>query len=122
MDSGFKIFGREPAAILYGLQALLAVAVAFGVLGLTEESAAWAMTIANGVMALIVALVTRPIVVSAMTGAVQTILTGAVAFGLPLTEAQMGTIIAAMSVILGLILRPNVSPTYGGDTRMMAGV
>lgn len=113
-----KIFGREPAAILYGLQALLAVAVAFGLFGLTEDSAAWVMTIANGVMALIVAVVTRPVVVSALTGAVQTILTGAIAFGLPLTEAQMGTVIAALSVVLGLILRPNVSPAETVVTRM----
>jgi uncharacterized membrane protein (DUF2068 family) len=105
-----KILGREPAAILYALQAVLAVLVAFGVLGLTEESAAWTLTIGNGVMALIVAVVTRPFVVSALTGGVQTILTGAVAFGLPMTEAQMGTTIAALSILLGLTLRPNVSP------------
>ncbi|MEV0151578.1 MULTISPECIES: hypothetical protein [unclassified Nonomuraea] len=112
-----KIFGREPAAILYALQAVLAVLVAFGVFGLTDESAAWVLTIGNGVMALIVAVVTRPFVVSALTGAVQTILTAAIAFGLPVTEAQMGSIIAALSIILGLTLRPNVAPEQTAVTR-----
>jgi hypothetical protein len=105
-----KILGREPAVWLYALQALLSVAVAFGVFGLTEISAAWVLTIGNGVMALVVAVVTRPFVVSALTGAVQTLLTGAIAFGLPVSEAQMGVLIGALSVVLGLILRPNVSP------------
>lgn len=105
-----KILGRDPAVILYTLQAVLAVLVAFGVLGLTGESANWTMTIANGVMALVVAIVTRPFVVSALTGAVQTILTGAIAFGLPWTDAQTGAAIAALSMILALILRPNLEP------------
>jgi hypothetical protein len=112
-----KLFGREPAAWLYALQAVLAVLVAFGMFGLTEESAAWVLTIGNGVMALIVAIVTRPFVVSALTGAVQTLLTGAIAFGLPWTEAQTGAAIAALSILLGLTLRPNVSPEQTAITR-----
>lgn len=114
---GFKILGRDPAVILYGVQALLAVLVAFGVFGLNETSAAWVLTIANGVMALVVAVVTHPFVVGGVTGAIQTILTAAVAFGLPLTEAQTGTIIAALSVVLGLMLRPNLSPIQTAVTR-----
>lgn len=105
-----KILGREPAAILYTLQAVLAALVAFGVLGLTEESGAWVLTIANGVLALVVALATRPFVISALTGAVQTILTGLISFGLPLTMAEMGAAITALSVVVALILRPNVEP------------
>lgn len=112
-----KILGREPAAILYALQAVLAVLVAFGVFGLTEESAGWVMTIGTGVMALIVAVVTRPFVVSALTGAVQTLLTGFIAFGLPWTEAQSGAVVAALAIVLGLILRPNVSPEETALTR-----
>mgnify|MGYP006976742582 CR=1 FL=1 len=108
------IFGREPAAWLYALQALLAFAVTVPALGITEEMSAWIMTIANGLMAALVAVLTRPFVVSALTGAVQTVLTGMIAFGLPMTEQQTGAAVAALSVILGLILRPNVSPAEGG--------
>lgn len=107
----FKLFGRDPAAILYGLQSLLAVVVAFGVI--TGDAADYTMTIANGVMALIVALTTRPFVVAAITGAAQTILTGIVAFGLPglsFTSAQQGVIIAALAAVLALMLRQNQEP------------
>ncbi len=113
MDSKFKILGRDPAAILYSLQSLLAVAVAMGWFGLTDQSADWVMTIANGVLALIVAVCTRPFVVAAFTGAVQTVITGVVAFGIPgltLTDAQQGVIIAALSAVLGLALRLNQEP------------
>ncbi|MEO3875517.1 hypothetical protein ABGB18_42620 [Nonomuraea sp. B12E4] len=107
----FKIFGRDPAAILYGLQSLLAVLVAFGTL--TGDAADYTMVVANGLMALIVALTTRPVVVAAITGAVQTVLTGIVAFGLPglsFTTAQQGVIIAALAAILALMLRQNQEP------------
>ncbi|MBN6054499.1 hypothetical protein JYK22_21335, partial [Nonomuraea sp. RK-328] len=107
----FKLFGRDPAAILYGLQSLLAVVVAFGVI--TGDAADYTMTVANGVMALIVALTTRPFVVAAITGAAQTILTGIVAFGidgLTFSTEQQGVIIAALSAVLALLLRQNQEP------------
>jgi hypothetical protein len=107
----FKLFGREPAAISYGIQSLLAVIVAFGVI--TGEAADWTMTIVNGVLALLVALTTRPVVVASITGAVSTILTGIVSFGLPgltFTTVQQGVIIGALTAWLGLWLRPNQSP------------
>jgi hypothetical protein len=113
-----KILGRDPAAILYGLQSLLAVVVAFGVI--TGDAADYTMTIANGVMALIVALTTRPVVVAAITGAAQTILTGIVAFGMPglsFSTEQQGVIIAALAAILGLLLRQNQSPRETAVTR-----
>jgi hypothetical protein len=113
-----KILGRDPAAILYGLQSLLAVVVAFGVI--TGDAADYTMTIANGVMALIVALTTRPVVVAAIPGAAQTILTGIVAFGMPglsFSTEQQGVIIAALAAILGLLLRQNQTPKETAVTR-----
>jgi hypothetical protein len=71
------------------------------------------MTIANGVLALIVALTTRPFVVAAITGAAQTVLTGIVAFGLPgltFTTTQQGVLIAALAAVLALMLRQNQEP------------
>jgi membrane-bound ClpP family serine protease len=109
----FKILGRDPAAILYGVQSLLAIGVAFHVLGLTSQSADWVMLIANGLMSLVVALTTRPFVVAAIIGAVQTIMTGIVAFGLPnltFTTEQQGVSLAALAAILALLLRQNQNP------------
>lgn len=108
-----KIFGREPAAWLHALQAVLAFLVtlpALNGLGLTEEVSGWIMTVAAGVVALLVALATRPMVVSALTGAVQTILTGLVAFGLPLSEQSTGALVAALNVVLMLLLPLGVTP------------
>jgi hypothetical protein len=108
-----KIFGREPAVILHALQAVLAFLVtlpALNQLGLTEEVSGWVMTLAAGAVALLVAMATRPLVVSALTGAVQTILTGLVAFGLPLSEQSSGALIAALNVVLMLLMPLGLTP------------
>ncbi|MEU4224260.1 hypothetical protein AB0F17_08205 [Nonomuraea sp. NPDC026600] len=108
-----KIFGREPAVILHALQAVLAFLVtlpALNQLGLTEEVSGWVMTLAAGAVALLVAIATRPLVVSALTGAVQTILTGFVAFGLPLSEQSSGALIAALNVVLMLLMPLGLTP------------
>ncbi|MFG1683480.1 hypothetical protein ACGFNP_25150 [Nonomuraea sp. NPDC049269] len=108
-----KIFGREPAVILHALQAVLAFLVtlpALNQLGLTEEVSGWVMTLAAGAVALLVAMATRPLVVSALTGAVQTLLTGFVAFGLPLSEQSSGALIAALNVVLMLLMPLGLTP------------
>ncbi|TQS30034.1 hypothetical protein [Microbispora sp. KK1-11] len=120
MNPQFKLLGRDPAAILYGLQSLLAVLVAFHTFGLTGQSADWVMTIANGLMAGIVAVCTRPFVVAALTGAVQTILTGVAAFGIEgftPSQEQQGVLIAALSAVLALLLRQNQAPKETAITR-----
>lgn len=105
-----KLFGREPAVILYVINAVVAFLVTIPAVGLTAESSGWVMTIANGVVALLVAVLTRPFVVSALTGAISTVLTGLAAFGLPFTEQQTGAFVMVVSAVLGLVLRANVSP------------
>jgi len=111
-----KIFGREPAVWLYVINAIVAFLATIPAVGLTEESAGWVMTIASGVVALLVALLTRPFVVSALTGALSTILTGMASFGLPMTEQQTGAFVIMVSAVLGLVLRSNVSPAPATDS------
>ncbi|MEV4287336.1 hypothetical protein AB0K40_17670 [Nonomuraea bangladeshensis] len=105
-----KLFGREPAVWLYVINAVVAFLVTIPAVGLTSEAAGWVMTIANGVVALLVAALTRPFVVSALTGALSTILTGLASFGLPLTEQGTAAFVVLVSAVLGLTLRANVSP------------
>lgn len=108
-----KIFGREPAVILHALQAVLAFLVtlpALNALGFTPEVSSWVMTVAAGVVAVLVAMATRPFVVSALTGGVQTILTGLVAFGLPLSEQSTGALVAALNVVLMLLMPLGLTP------------
>ncbi|MET8866548.1 hypothetical protein ABZW11_26720 [Nonomuraea sp. NPDC004580] len=111
-----KIFGREPAVILYVVNAIVAFLATIPAVGLTAESAGWVMTIASGVVALLVAMLTRPFVVSALTGALSTILTGLASFGLPMTEQQTGAFVMVVSAVLGLVLRSNVSPAASTDS------
>ncbi|MFF4417113.1 hypothetical protein ACFYY8_31720 [Streptosporangium sp. NPDC001559] len=110
------IFGQEPAVILYVINALVAFLVTIPAVGLTEESAGWVMTIASGIVALLVAVLTRPWVVSALTGALSTILTGLASFGFPITEQQSAAAVILVSAVLGLVLRANVTPKNGPVT------
>ncbi|WP_214103253.1 hypothetical protein [Acrocarpospora catenulata] len=108
-----KIFGREPAAWLHALQAILAFATTLPIVqawGLTQEAAAVVMTIAGGAVAVWVAVATRPFVVSALTGGVQTILTGLIVFGLPLSQTSAGAAVAALNVVLMLLLPLGITP------------
>jgi len=49
-------------------------------------------------------------VVSSITAAVGTCLTAVAAFGLHLTADQIGATVTAISIVLALLLRQNVSP------------
>lgn len=104
-----KILGREPAVYLYAINALVALLVAYG-LDLTQVQVAAISTFATAGFAAATAILTRPVDVSAVTGAVGTGLTAAVAFGLQLTTEQVGATVTALSVVLALVLRVNVSP------------
>lgn len=104
-----RIFGREPAVWVYTINVLVAVLVAYG-LPLSQVQVATVSTVSTAVMALIVAILTRPFIVSALTGAVGTTLTAIAGFGLVLSEAQIGATVTALSVVLALVLRANVSP------------
>lgn len=104
-----KIFGYEPAVWLYALNAGVALLVSYG-LPLSHGQVAAVTTIATAVLTVVTALMTRPIDVSALTAAVGTGLVAAAAFGLHLSADQVGTTVAALSIVLALVLRQNVSP------------
>lgn len=104
-----KIFGYEPAVILQALNAAIALAVAFG-FGLDEPQVAAITVIATAVVAILTALTTRPVVVASVTGAASTALSAFAAFGLELSAQQIGAVVTALSIMLALLLRPNVSP------------
>jgi hypothetical protein len=99
----------EPALYLSIVNAALAAAVAWG-LPLSHIQTAAVITIVTAVLAMATAVLTRPVEVSALTGAGVTLLTALGAFGLHLTQAQLGTGVALVSIVLGLILRQHVSP------------
>lgn len=93
-----KWFGYEPAVLLYALNALVALLVAFG-LDLSQVQVAAVTTIATALLTIAAAVFTRPVVVSTVTAALASLLTAAAAFGLHLSANQTGA-----------VLRQNVSP------------
>lgn len=95
------------------LNALLAFLVTIPQLGLDETAAGYISTIGSGVLALIIAIQTRPWGISTLTGAVSTILTGPSHFWLVLTRAQTAALILLLSAVLGLVLHGQVSPKTG---------
>lgn len=104
--NGFKF---EPAVILYGVNAAVALVVAYG-LDLTKTQIAAITVAATAVLAIVTAVMTRPVVVSTITGAVASLLTAVAAFGLHLTGDQIGATVTVLSIGLALLLRQNVSP------------
>jgi hypothetical protein len=106
---GENRFAFEPAAILYGINAGVALLVAYG-LPLTAEQTGAITTITTAVLAAVVALRTRPVVVSTVTGAVGTALAAVAAFGLDLSADKIGATVMALSIGLALLLRQNVTP------------
>lgn len=104
-----KILGYEPAVIVYAVNALVAALVAWG-LDLSDEQTGAINTIVTGVLAAVVAAMTRPVTVSAITGAAATVLAALGAFGLELSAEQIGSSVALGSIVLALLLRQNVSP------------
>jgi hypothetical protein len=104
-----KIFGYEPAVILYAINAAVALLVAYG-LDLTQDQVSAVSVIATAGLAIATAALTRPMVVSTITGAVGTALAAVAAFGLELSAEQIGATVTALSIVLALLLRSNVSP------------
>jgi len=104
-----RIFGYEPAVILYAINAGVALLVSFG-LPLSGDQVNAATVLSTAVAAIWTAAVTRPIAVSAITGALATALAAVAAFGVELTVDQQGAVVTAVSVVLALLLRSNVSP------------
>jgi hypothetical protein len=105
-----KIFGYEPAVLLYALNAAVALFVAFG-LPMSQTQVAAVTTGATALLTVVAAFMTRPVVVSTVTAAVASLLTAAAAFGLHLSANQTGATVTALSIALALLLRQNVSPS-----------
>jgi len=99
----------EPAAYLYVFNAALAAAIAWG-LPLNHTQTAAATVIVTAILTMVTAVLTRPVEVSALMGAAVTLVTALGAFGFHLSQAQIGTGTALLSIVLGFILRIHVSP------------
>lgn len=104
------LFGREPAAYIAIVQAVVAF-VAMFVFSFTTEQGALIVAVANAVLGLILAFRVRPIAPAAFTAVVQAALALLVGFGLNLTTDQQGVLLTLTSLVITFVLvRPQVSP------------
>lgn len=104
-----NILKYEPVVLAWVLNGGLAVLLGNLVhISSTQEAAV--TTIATGLVAVWMAIHTRPFAVAGLVGALSTIAVAAGAFGLHLSSAEIGAGAAILSGILGLVFRANVSP------------
>ena len=97
-----------PAAILYAVNAVIALVVSTGVLSATAGH--YLTTIASAVLGLVVAFTTRPVVMSAISALFTTLITGAAGFGLHLSPALTGVIVSLVSMLAAYFTHQTVSP------------
>jgi hypothetical protein len=102
-------FRFEPAVIAYVVNAAVALLVAYG-LPATEAQVDAVTVITTALAAAVTAAMTRPVVVSALTGALATIMSALAAFNWDFTADQIGRTVAFVSIVLALLLRQNLTP------------
>ena len=109
-----KIFGYYPAAIVAAVQSVLAVVVLLPGSPLSAEAAAWFITVLSAVAVAVEAWLVRPVTVAMLTGAVRTTITAVVLFGEPfgvsISEELSGAIVAAVTMVFGLLTHANGTP------------
>jgi hypothetical protein len=113
-----KIFGREPAAIVSLITALISLLVAFNFPGLSAEAGAALVTFIGGV---VIAATTRPWAPGLIAGLVASGAALAAGWGWHLSDAQVASASALVMVAFSVYgARPQVTPA--ADPRVVDGV
>lgn len=108
-------FGREPALVIQTISAVLALLVGFGISGLDDGLAAAITAVLTAAAATWVALHVRPVAPTVFTGLVTASATLAAAFGLDLTQQQVGLVAMAATAVMAMLTRAQVTPTSDPD-------
>lgn len=103
------LLAYEPALVAWAINGGIA-AVAGYVAHLSPTQTGAVTTITTALAAVYSAARARPVSVSALTGGVATVITAATAFGLHASADTTALIVTALSGVLGLLLRANVTP------------
>lgn len=104
-----KWFGREPALVL---AAALAALQLFAILAHMNHDQQNALSvIATAVFTLLLAVFTRPIVTSTLTGAIATIATAAGVFGFHVSADLISAFNAVLTAVLILVMTNRTSPS-----------
>lgn len=101
--------GREPAAWVGLIEALLAILVVFAV-GVTAESAVLIMAVVSALAGLYTAWATKDTALGAIVGLAKAVLSLAAYYGLALSEDQQGALMALLPVLFGFWQRTQTTP------------
>lgn len=101
----FKLLGQEPAFFVGLVESVLAIFLTFGVFALDQETVGVIVATVAAALGLVAAYATQTTLYSALIGFAKATLVLAVTFGAPLTDAQTGAIIAAITLVAGAYLR-----------------
>jgi hypothetical protein len=102
---------KEPAAFVGVVEAVLAVAVVFDLFGLNAEKSSLLVGAVNAALGFGLMFFTKTPSLAAITGLAKALLAVAVGYGLSLTEAQLGAVLAGVAVLAGYFLRTQTSPS-----------
>ena len=109
-----KIFGREPAAIIAAVQALLVLAASFHLLdwlGLrTQDDVATVVVVLSAAAAVLLAWTTKRTLLAPVIELTKAILALGAIYGLTLSIEQTGFLIGAVTMVLGLFHQTQTAP------------
>jgi repressor of nif and glnA expression len=112
MTTQVRWFGREPALVIQTLAAVASVLLAFGLPGLSDGLIASMTAFLTAVAAAWTALTVRPIGPAVFTGVITTGATLGAAFGLDLSQQQVGVVAAAAIAVMTMWTRAQVTPEH----------
>lgn len=107
-----KIFGREPAAILNAVSALIALLVGLGAFGLTEDRGQALVAVASAGTSVWLAFAVRPIVPTVFAGLITSGFAALAAFDVIMVSAKtVGLVVAFAEIALTVVVvRPTSTP------------
>lgn len=104
------IFGREPAAFVGVIEAVLVLFLTFGMFDLTQDTIALIMAVVISGFGVYTAYVTENTVLGALVGFAKAALALATVYGLSLTMEQNAAVIAVITVVAGFLHRTQTTP------------
>lgn len=105
-----KFLRRDPAAYITLVQAVLALALAWGLFGVTEARVPLIMAVVNGCLGVVTAILTKRTGFSVAIGLVQAVIALMAGYGFTLTDDRANAVILISTVVLGFFNWTNNSP------------
>lgn len=110
---GITVFGREPASILSGVEALLTLIISFGIgqaLGVNQEFYGPFIALISAGMGAYIAYATKDTGLGYYLGFVKAAVALIAVYGFTISDAQLGALLAVVTVGVGLFNRQATSP------------